>query len=190
MQRELAAFAEHPTRATYVAAREAVMRRSPLAIASTDFAALERLFSDQAYRELLDRLSALPPSKILSPRIHFLAAEAAEALGDASAVELERSLFVLTLQGLLATGDGTRGNPYLICHATDEYDILEALGQESARQTLVEHEGRMCDVLRCTDGREVWFDVTPIISRPSLRKSRTVRLRMVGRSRRLSRAAR
>jgi hypothetical protein len=97
MQRQLTAFVEQPCQATYVAARDAVMRRSPLAMVATDFAELERLLSQEAFQVLLDRLDALPASKILSPRIHFLAAEAAEALGDAASVELERSLFVLTL---------------------------------------------------------------------------------------------
>src|SRR5262249_4077808 len=129
----------------------------------------------------------LPPSKILSPRFHLLAADAAEALGDAANLELERSLFVLTLQGLLATGDGTRGNPYLICHSTDEYDILEALELDPAGQSLVESEGRLFDVLLCTDGREVWFDVTPAVSRP--RQKRRIRRPVRGR-RRLSRAER
>jgi hypothetical protein len=189
MQRQLTAFVEQPCQATYVAARDAVMRRSPLVMVATDFAELERLLSQEAFQVLLDRLDALPASKILSPRIHFLAAEAAEALGDAASVELERSLFVLTLQGLLATGDGSRGNPYLVCHATDEYDILEALGCESAGQSLVEQEGRMLDVLLCTDGREVWFDVTPIVARPQPQKPRIRRRRSVSRGRRISRAA-
>ena len=38
------------------------------------------------------------------------------------------------LQGLLATGEGSRANPYLVCHATDEYDLLEALDLQPAGQ--------------------------------------------------------
>ena len=163
MQRQLAAFVQEPCKETFLAARDAVLRQSPLPLVAAELADLDRLLEHEAYQALLDRLDALPPSKVLSPRIHYLAAEAAEALGQAEDVELERSLFVLTLQGLLATGDGTRANPYIVCHPTDEYDILAALSHEAAGQSLAEHEGRLCDVLLCTNGREVWFDVTDLL---------------------------
>src|SRR5688572_22604140 len=159
MQRQLAAFVEHPCKSTFLAARDAVLRQSPLPLLAPELTDLDRLLERGEHQSLRDRLDLLPPSKVLSPRVHFLAAEAADALGDADDVELERSLFVLTLHGLLATGDGTAANPYIVCHPSDEHDILAALGQEPAGQSLVEHEGRLCDVWTCADGREVWFDV-------------------------------
>jgi hypothetical protein len=107
---------------------------------------------------------------VLPPRVHFLPADAPEALGDAATVELERSLFVLTLQGLLATGDGSRGNPFVVCHPTDECDLVEVLGTEPAGQSLLEESGRLLDRLVCRDGRRLWFDVTEILMRPRLRR--------------------
>jgi len=171
MQRQLTAFVEQPCKATFLAARDAVLRQSPLPLVAAELADLDRLLECEDHEALLARLDTLPPSKILSPRIHFLAAEAAEALGHADDVELERSLFVLTLQGLLATGDGSPANPYVVCHPTDEYDVLAALGREAAGQSLVEREGRLCDVLLCSDGRQVWFDVTDLIVPRRKRKS-------------------
>ena len=141
------------TRRTYLAARDAVLRLSPLPIAATDLAELERLLDQGEAQAVLDRLDALPPSKVLSPRVHFLAAEAAEMLGDAAAVELERSLFVLTLQGLLATGDGSPRQSLLVCHATDEYDLLEVAGPRARRPIAGRARGRLHDVLICSDGR-------------------------------------
>jgi hypothetical protein len=166
MQRQLAAFVEHPSKATFLAARDAVLRHCPLPLVAADLADLVRLLERREYEILLDRLDALPASKVFSPRVHYLAAEAAEALGLAADVELERSLFVLTLQGLLTTGDGSQTNPYIVCHPTDEYDVVEALGHEPAGQSLVEHQGRLYDVLLCTDGREIWFDITDLLIRP------------------------
>jgi hypothetical protein len=190
MQRQLTAFVEHPDKATYLAARDAVLRLSPLPIVATDLADLERLLECDAAQDVLDRIDTLPPSKVLSPRVHFLAAEAAEILGDSAAVELERSLFVLTLQGLLATGDGSRGNPFVVCHPTDEYDIVEVLGREAASQSLVEYEGRLHDLLVCSDGRQIWFDITDLLVRrqprkrpASRRRSPTRRAREVSRVR-------
>jgi hypothetical protein len=160
MQRQLAAFVEQPSRSTYLAARDAVLARSPLPLAARDFAQLDPLLEGERYEELLDRLDLLPPAKVLSPRVHFLAAEAAAALGQEADVELERSLFVLTLRGLFATGDGTPANPYIVCQTTDEHDVVAGLGLEPAGQSLVQHGRRTCDVITCSDGREIWFDVT------------------------------
>jgi hypothetical protein len=188
MQRQLTAFVERPNKATYLAARDAVLRESPLPIIATDLADLEQLLDQDEHEAVLDRIDALPVSKILAPRVHYLAAEAAEALRDSTTVELERSLFVLTLQGLLATGDGTRDNPYIVCHTSDEYDVLVALGREPAGQALEEHDNRLFDVLICDDGREVWFDVTSILRRPRPRKAASSRRKP--RSRRHLRATR
>lgn len=162
MQRQLAAFVEQPSRSTYLAARDAVLAKSPLPLAATDFAELERLLENEQYEELLARLDLLPPARVLSPRVHFLAAEAAAALGQEADVEMERSLFVLVLRGLFATGDGSPANPYVICQATDEHDVVAALGLEPAGQSLVHHERRLCDVIVCSDGREIWFDITDL----------------------------
>jgi len=188
MQRQLTAFVEQPNKATYLAARDAMLRDSPLPIAHADLADLERLLDDQDHEAVQDRIDALPASKVLAPRVHYLAAEAAEALHDFETVELERSLFVLTLQGLLATGDGSPSNPYIVCHTTDEYDILAALGRDAAGQTLEQHGGKLLDVITCDDGREICFDVTAILVRPKPRKTAVRRRKMprrmhLGRSR-------
>jgi hypothetical protein len=166
LEAPLKAFVEQPSKATFLAARDAVLQEFPSPVAAGQIAELDRLLEEEDYQTLVDQLDALPPSKVLSPRIHFLAAEAADALGHPADTELERCLFVITLQGLLATGDGTKANPYIVCHASDEHDILDALGREPSRQAIAEIGGRVCDVLRCTDGREIWFDVTEVIKTP------------------------
>jgi hypothetical protein len=183
MQRQLSAFVDCPSRKTYLAVRDAVLRAAPLPLAATDLAELEQLLEAGEARQVLDRLESMPPSKVLSPRVHLLAAEAAEAVGDISGGEIERFLFVLCLQGLLATGAGSRSNPYLVCHATDEYDLLEALDLQPAGQRLVEDEGRMCDVLTCSNGREVWFDLTGVMHRPKPRRKAAARKRVATRHR-------
>lgn len=172
MQRQLAAFVEQPSKNTFLAARDAVLHESPLPLLAVEIAELDRLLEEEEYQTLLDRLDLLPPSKVLSPRIHFLAAEAADALGLSQDVELERCLFVITLRGLLATGDGSQSNPYVVCHATDEHDILEALGLQASQQSVVESEGQLFDCLVCSNGREVWFVVTKSVARPKLRGRR------------------
>jgi hypothetical protein len=165
MHRQIAAFVEQPGQATFLAAREAVLKLSPLPIVAVELADLERRLLLGEYQAVLDRIDALPPSKVLSPRIHQLAAEAAEALHLADEVELERSLYVLTLRGLLSTGDGSPARPFVVCHPCDEYDILFALGQEPRGQSLAKDACRLCDVIKCTDGSTYWFDVTDLLTR-------------------------
>jgi len=176
MQRQLAArleaFVEQPSKVTFLAARNAVLDEYPMLLTAGQIAELDQLLEQEDYQALLEHIDALPPSKVLSPRIHFLAAEAAEALGNPSDTELERCLFVITLRGLLSTGEGTKAQPYIVCHASDEHDILEALGRESSRQAMVEIAGRVCDVLRCADGREMWFDVTQVINPTAFKSSK------------------
>lgn len=180
MQRQIAAFVEQPSRKTFLAARDAVLRESPLPLIAAEIVVLDRMLDQEQYQDMLDRLDTLPPAKVLSPRVHFLAAEAADALGHTTDREMERCLFVVTLKGLLATGDGTSANPYLVCNSSDEHDILEALGCEASRQSIVENAGRMCEVVSCSDGREVWFDVTEVLSPPKLtRRSRVIRRKPV-----------
>lgn len=187
MQRQLAAFVEQPSRKNYLAARDAVLNQSPLPLDATDLAEIEALLDDEQHEAVLTRLDLLPPSKVLSPRVHYLAAEAADALGQTDEVELERSLFVVTLQGMFATGDGTRANPYSVCHTCDEYDVVAALGAEPAAQSLVECEGRLCDVILCSDGRELCFDVTHLLSRTERPKRRARRPKLVRAGKRVSR---
>src|SRR4051812_38848028 len=103
MQRQLADFVERPGKQTFLAARDAVLRLSPWPLLAVELNVLDRLLEQDQYEAVLERIDLLPPSKVLSPRVHYLAAEAAAALDRPDDVELERSLFVLTLQGLLAT---------------------------------------------------------------------------------------
>ena len=179
MQRRFTQFVESPTRENYLAVRDAVLRRTPLPIQAADLAELVRLLDAEAHEEVLERMELLPPSKVLSPRVHFLTAEAAEALGDVETGEVERFLFVLCLRGLLATGDGTPAAPYSVCHASDEHDLVEVLGCEIAAQALVEREGRLYDVLTCSDGRQVWFDATASFQRPKTGPGKTRRKKAV-----------
>jgi hypothetical protein len=179
MQRQFTRFVDTPSRENYLAVRTAVLRRTLLPIETTQLADLVRLLDAGEFQEVLDRVELLPASKVLSPRVHFLAAEAADGLGDGETCELERFLFVLCLQGLLATGDGTAAAPYSVCHASDELDLLEVGGHEYAAQALVEHEGKLCDVVTCADGRRVWFDVSAIFAGPPPRKKRDGKRRLV-----------
>jgi hypothetical protein len=100
------------------------------------------------------------PNVLLSPRAHMYMSLAAEERGDEDDAQLEQTIATACLAGLLATGDGNRSTPYLAIRREDEYDALRALEKEVTSQEHVEQDGRFFDVFRCTDGQDVWFDIT------------------------------
>lgn len=181
MEREFIRFVEQPSAETYLAAREAMLRVEPESLTAADVVELARLLRSEEHQALLDHTESLPATAALSPRVHFYAAEAATALGDLERAELERFLFVVCLQGILATGDGSEDRPYTICHASDENDVLEALEKKAERQTLVQLEEDVCDVVDCDDESEIWFNVTTVTGVPMRR--RQAKTRRLARSR-------
>ncbi len=181
MEREFIRFVEQPTAESYLAARDAMLLVEPESLSAADLVELSRLLSGGEFQALLDVAESLPATAALSPRVHFFAAEAAVALSDLERAELERFLFVVCLQGILATGDGSEQRPYAICHASDENDVLEALEKQAERQTLVEVDGAACDVVECDDESQVWFDVTTVTGIPMRR--RQAKTRRLARSR-------
>jgi hypothetical protein len=164
MHEELQAFLEAPSARTYRCVREALLDEvasaSPEALSLTVLVELTELAATGEFAALLARTEELAPLWALSPRLHYLAAWAADELGDAETADLERFTFQTCLEGILATGHGTPDSPYLITYVSDEYDVAAALGLEPRSQSLVEQPGYLCDVVKCLDGEEIWFELT------------------------------
>jgi hypothetical protein len=173
MHDELQAFLEAPSARTYRRVREALLdevaNASPEALSLTSLIELAELAAAGEFAALLERTEELSITWALSPRVHYLAAVAAEELGETETAELERFTFQACLEGILATGDGTPDAPYLITYVSDEYDVAAALGLEPRSQSLVEQPGYLCDVVKCLDGEEVWFELTGLVHDPRQR---------------------
>jgi len=174
MQDELQAFLETPTARTYRQVREVLLEEvaatcSAETLSASVLVELAELAAADQFYAVLERIDELQPAWALSPRVHYLAAVAADEVGDAEGAELERFIFQSCLDGILATGDGTAQSPYLITYSSDVHDVLLALGLEPRSQTLVEQHGLLCDVVRCTDDEEVWFELTGVLHDPRRR---------------------
>jgi hypothetical protein len=180
MEREFTRFVEQPTGKNYLAARNAVMRVSRTLVQTTDLLEIAQLLGDRQFAAARARLDNLPPAAALSPRVHLLAADLAEATGDSADMELEHFLFIVCVRGVLATGDGSERSPYSVCQAADEHDVLHALQLQPVSQAIVPRGARTFDVVQCAEARSVWFDLTVVIparkarrqvvSRPTARK--------------------
>lgn len=163
MHRQLANFFETPNQSQYLALRATLLRDFAATDLAADVARVGALIESKQWGAAQQWLARLMPAAALSPRIHFLSALVAEALGQTTDVELSRFMFQACLQGVLATGDGSPARPYQITYTTDEYDILEARKLRLSRQVVREKENARYDVFVCASGAELWFDVTHLV---------------------------
>ncbi|MGV3608624.1 MAG: hypothetical protein ACO1RA_19635 [Planctomycetaceae bacterium] len=144
MERLFQAFIEQPLAKNLLALRRALLADSLDSVAPADLRKLHRWVESGNSQAAIIAAERLPDAAAMSPRVHFLMAQAALQTGDRESLEMEQMLFQATLKGILATGDGSYASPYLICQPSDEYDVLLTLGYTPVRQ--------VCTVLDSLDG--------------------------------------
>ncbi len=121
---------------------------------------LERLIDVGELAAAAQALDTAIPRLLLSPRVHELAAQLARRTGDTHRAEREHRIAQACVEGILATGDGSRDQPYRILYAADEQDVLRFLGLPQKHPHL-QHMGDLhLDKIEVAEGVEVWFDVT------------------------------
>lgn len=156
MERAFRTFIEQPTARTYLAVRKAILEDCNESVAASDIRKLQRWLTAGNAVAVMAAAERLPSTAALSPRVHFLMAQAAIETGDAQTHELERLLFQASLKGLLSTGDGSAARPYWVCQPCDEYDVLLSLGLQPLRQILnrpdasqLDSDGLVLDRILC-----------------------------------------
>ena len=164
----LMAFLENPTGETFAQLRGVVVDAPDYDFYANDLDEMEHLVAEGQFDVAAGRLTLTMPNWLLSPRMHRLVGRAARESGDAELANRESYLVKACLRGLAQSGDGTAGRPYLVTHVSDEYDLLEALNKEPAQQRQATNEQGVFDVIDCTDGAELWFDVSPSVKTHSL----------------------
>ena len=105
------------------------------------------------------------PNLLLSPLAHFIQSQAYLDLKRADEAEGEKAMGRLILKSILATGKGTKKRPYAVMRVEDEKDVLSALKKQAGTQFLVRDKSRVFDLLQCSDGSEVYFDITLMFGR-------------------------
>ena len=154
-------FVQNPTRENYLALHRAITtwdEYDPYGHDPEDVAAL--LEQGRAF-DARERINHGIVKWLLSPRMHVLAAVAAEKLGDADAAALEREIAVRCVEGILSTGDGSAESPYAVTSTADEYDVLAYQTKTFASQALVGGAAeKTMDRITCTDGSVLHFDIS------------------------------
>jgi hypothetical protein len=100
------------------------------------------------------------PNLLLSPLAHFIQSQAYLDLKREDEAEGEKAMGRLILKSILATGKGTKKRPYVVMRVEDERDVLSVLKKQAGAQFLMTDKSRVFDLLQCSDGSEVYFDIT------------------------------
>jgi hypothetical protein len=114
------------------------------------------------------------PSLLLSPSAHMMLSKAYLDLKKENEAEGEKAMGHLILKSILATGKGTKKKPYAVMRVEDERDVLSALKKQAGAQFLIMAGSRMLDLLQCSDGSEVYFDITLMFGRGMKKNSSAV----------------
>jgi hypothetical protein len=105
------------------------------------------------------------PSLLLSPSAHIMLSKAYLDLKKENEAEGEKAMGRLILKSILATGKGTKKKPYAVMRVEDERAVLAALRKQPGPQFLMMGNNRVLDLLQCSDGSEVYFDITLMFGR-------------------------
>ncbi|MCU0613453.1 MAG: hypothetical protein MUD09_00055 [Desulfobacterales bacterium] len=105
------------------------------------------------------------PNLLLSPLAHFILSQAYLGLKREDEAEGEKAMGRLIMKSILATGKGTKKRPYAVMRIEDEKDVLGALKKQASAQFLVRDKSRIFDLMECSDGSEVYFDITLMFGR-------------------------
>ena len=105
------------------------------------------------------------PNLLLSPLAHFIQSQAYLDLKMENEAEGEKALGRLILKSILATGKGTKKKPYAAMRVEDEKDVLSVLKKQAGAQFLMTDKSRVFDLMECSDGSEVYFDITLMFGR-------------------------
>ncbi len=100
------------------------------------------------------------PNQILSPKAHLIIGYLLDQAGHKDEATAEAQFSMACLVGILNSGDGSETAPYIVSRVSDEYDVLEQLEKEYQMRSVFEKNEREFDVITCTDGSEIWFDIT------------------------------
>ena len=123
---------------------------------------LQHFMMGQDFGKVLELVSQSASTLMLSPVAHHYAATAATEIGDEERAGVEQMILSATMQGILATGDGTRDRPYAISILADEPAVCGVKEFSPASQQLVRFGDRVLDVLFDEEGGEIVFDITRI----------------------------
>jgi hypothetical protein len=153
-------FVENPTGAQYRELLDELTAGPDYRPYARQIEQIHGLLDAEEYEKAFQACQLSSRTLLLSPEVHMLAGFAARELGDEERFEIERVVTAACVRGILDTGDGTMEKPYVVSVTSDEHLVLEVLKKTYGSQELVRDGDRFLDLVRTTDGEEVYFDIT------------------------------
>jgi hypothetical protein len=158
-------FIKSPNRESYMAIRTALISSEQYSPYSNEMESIDELLDAGKLEEAREKLSSSIPNLLLSPRAYMMFSFIEEKLQNEENAEAERYIAATCCEGILATGDGTESNPYIVVRPSDEYDVIQYLGKQVIGQSLIKDSEHSFDLIDCDDGSKLWFDVTDAINK-------------------------
>lgn len=158
---------ESPDGDNYLAVREVLVMQEDYHPYSDELDTVEELIEEGKFSEAQSAIADAMPNLLLSPNAHWILSYIADKSDEKEMAEMESLIASACCEGILATGDGSSSHPYTVTRTSDEYDILFYQEKEFSSQSLVHDNDneRHLDVIECTDGTEMWFDITDAYNR-------------------------
>ena len=153
-------FVENPTGALYLGLLEELTAGPDYRPYSRQIDQIRGLLDSEEYEKAFEACHLSKGTLLLSPELHMLAGYAARKLGDEELFNMERAITASCVHGILDTGDGTKEKPYVVSVTDDEYFILEVLKKKFEAQALLQVGDRHLDLIRTTEGDELYFDIS------------------------------
>lgn len=160
MQDLLRAFLSEPGAESFEPLRTAVLEDPSYAPYSQDLSQADEALAQDQLSRAEQLLHEGMPNLVLSANAHVMLSWIAHQRGEEDAAATEGFLARICVEAILSTGEGTLSRPYRVLRVEDEYDVLRYLQRRPKGQRLVEDGGRKLDCITCTDGAELWFDVS------------------------------
>ena len=151
---------EEPSSDKFLEIREKISKSEGYSPYSTELFEINMCLTKKAYQDAIEKYHSTFPNLLLNPGVHFMLSCAYQGLGNHKMANFEKDIASFLMSFIMETGDGTKEHPYLVLRTSDEYDVLDALGKDRGEQKLIEHEGHFLDLQTCSDGTEIYFDVT------------------------------
>jgi hypothetical protein len=156
----IAQLAVEPSAESYLTVFGLVVTHPTYQPYSNDLQDLIGLFEAEKYGEVQRKLAGMMPNWVLTPAVHKIACLTAKRRGDERAAMVEARLAMACIQGLMATGDGTKDKPYVVVRVRDEYELLEHLEKRPTKQMLLRDGERQLDCFELDDGSKLYFDIS------------------------------
>jgi hypothetical protein len=158
-------YLKKPSVENFLAARQKVSESDRYAPYSNELDVLVANLCAGHPQSAIDLFWQSFPNLLLSPLAHMMLSQAYLNLKKENEAEGEKAMGRLILKSILATGKGTKKKPYAVMRVEDERNVLSALKRQAGAQFLMKDKSRVFDLLQCSDGSEVYFDITLMFGR-------------------------